>query len=198
MKVILNNKKYKIKTSSNLTVKEYIEMSKFEQINIANYISVVTGLRVLDIAMSSLPLRKTRRLVKYIGKLQTFRQLEKESKKVTMIYFDNETIKKEYISYDTLGTRILYEQKAKELYSSESSENEKMLQLIIYSLAVVLSKNYDASKTNEVYSKLLKCSYLDIFPFAIFFFRKLTNGQNKGRKLLKTLRKAISLIFRSK
>ncbi|RLD69233.1 MAG: hypothetical protein DRI95_00645 [Bacteroidetes bacterium] len=189
MKIRLNNKKFEIPTAENLTVGQYIELSKFDKLNVANYLAVVTGRRVLEIATLKMKDKNLRRLLNYIGNISDFKELQNLGKSAKTFIFDNKVYTKSF-DWQTVGVRLMLEKKAE--------QTNEVLELATYLLAILISKNFDADKIEKNYIKLLEYSYIDILPFAIFFFKKLNRGYSKELPLLQRLRKIIRMRIQMK
>lgn len=173
MKIKINGTNYDIKTSANLTVKEYIELSKLDG-NILDYISVVTGLKFKSIADCFFTDLTLNRLHSYV---QPIRQVENLDRSYLFMYKrTGQIVSEKTFNFDSVGTMFLMQ--------TRSEQTTNNLELMVYLLAIAIQKEYDAEKIENIYNELLEYNYIQIFSFIAFFFRKLYYGSNKNRTSL--------------
>lgn len=189
MNIEINNKKYKIKPASELTVKEYIdffgnisqEPSQMEVI--ICYIAALTGLSFKEITSVSIDDNSLRRISVYIGQIKGPNDLETK-----FSFYYRETAKylyKETLNWRTLGARKLKEDREKLIENPESVKSQ--LELAVYLLAVYVSGNFDAEEIEKIYKNLYKYNAFNVFGFIVFFFKGLSNGKISGINFLRML-----------
>lgn len=188
MKITLNKHKVKLTTADNLSIEQYLQLSEKENITIIDYLNATTDFKVLDIARTGLSNRHLRRLNNYIGSIKTFEELAKIKQK--SIIFEDKLYQRDNLDCLTFGARVMLEARQK--------ETQNPLKLAVYLLAILIEGNFDADKTDVIYNKLLKLSYIDYLPFAVFFFKRLTIGKYKGPRLLSFLPKTIKKILKKR
>jgi len=186
MKIRINNKQTKIKPASELTVKEYIELfdrlnEKSTEIDIfTNYVSIVTGYQVYTILKLNFDTHSFRRLTAYIGEIyapKSFPELK------TFTYLKTgEIFFQKKIEWRTLGIRKLLEAK----------KSDNQLELVVYLLSIIVSKDYDSDTIEEIYSELMDYRATDMYGFAVFFFKKLMSGSKHETNFLRLLLKKVS------
>ena len=178
MNITINDKRYKIRQSNTLTVAEYLALMENSQINIANYLQVVTGEDFKTILKTTANENSVRTLKNYIGEIKTAADFANGSFKEFDIL--GKTYKAKKMDWQAVGTRIMFEQRI--------NKTQNMYALAVYILAVLIEGNFEAEASEEVYQKLLKENYLDVMPSAVFFFAKLNRGYLNDKKLLKVLK----------
>lgn len=174
MNIRINGKKHKVKPASILTAKEYIELSKIESPNITDYLKIVsreTFGSIMNIRANKTTLR---RLHAFVGTVKNSKELINDRKRYFV--FKNKAYNIEKIDCETLGCRLMIENKSK--------QTQNIYELSLYLLSIVVVDNYDSEQADSVYCSLLDLGYLDVLPPALFFFRKLTNGYSFGTRLL--------------
>lgn len=187
MKIKINNKSYKIKPASEMTVKEYIslfdgleeETSSLEML--IKYISITLNIKYNHVADINIDGNTLRRLFAYVGEITSIEDIP-ESKE----FYHKKTGKTIYqksLNWRTIGVRKLLEDRKTDNYSEQ----------IVYLLAIYLSDDYDNEKIEEIYSELQDYNALDVFGFVIFFFKKLQNGKSSGKNYLRRLLKKVSI-----
>ena len=187
MKVKLNGTKYKIKTSSLLTVREHIEFFEREHQDLITYLSIITGLGFAEVQKCKISDRTINQLSAYIQKVYPFEHFWNLKKPQTGIIFHDIFHELDSLDWNTLGVRHALEQK-------QEKENN-ITKLAIYTLAVMLSidNDYDNDVTEMIYNELLDMPYPHVLHCSAFFFRKLQNGRKKDRKSFKWLRKVLRI-----
>jgi len=192
MRIKLNNREHTIKPASLLTVREYIKLSEKASYSLIDYLSVVTGKRFGAIAETKISNRSIKKLYAFIGGVTPFDNFMKQTSIKRSYPFDGKVFNYEDLDYETLGVRMLMEQKA--------SDIDNIIELVVYLLAVLIEKTYDSEKVEKIYNQLLDANYIDTFEYACFFFKKFKNGLSKGSGSLITRLKEliISMLTKSK
>ena len=187
MKVKLNDKKYRIKTSSLLTVREHIEFFEQESQNLITYLSIITGLKFAEIQKCKISDSTINQLSAYIQKVYPFEHFWNLKKPSTGMIFHDTYYDFNFFDWNTLGVRHALEQK-------QEKENN-ITKLAIYTLAVMLSidNDYDNDVTEMIYNELLDMPYPHVLHCSAFFLKKLQRGRKKEWKLFKWLRKVLRI-----
>lgn len=159
--IIISKKKYAIKSISELTTSEFIELTSIKDLDYVSYISWQTG----ETLENSFFAYHSKVIEDGIGVIQDFTKMHKSS-----TYDYNKLI-------DTVGQRHQVERSKK-----------SGLELIVYCLAVSQVRSFDDSKIQQRYDYYMQQNWKKILPSGFFFMRTLRNGQSIGAKLLRMLK----------
>ena len=181
MKIQINEKSYKLKPASELTVKEYIKLfslinEKSGQIQILMaYICSISGINYSEAQKINIDENTIRRAFAYIGQINTPDNIPK----VDYFYIKKtgKRIWKSTLNWRSLGVRKLLEDRT----------YENSLDLAIYLLAIYCDGNYDNENIQEIYNDLQDYRANDVFGFVVFFLQKLSNGKKSEPNYLKKL-----------
>ena len=173
MKVKINKVDYEIKTSANLTCKEFIELSKLNG-NILDYISVVTGLKFKSVANTFFAESTLNRLHSYVQTIKSINNLERSF--LFRYAKTGQIVSEKTFNLYSVGTIFLMQSR------TETTANE--LELMVYLLAIAIQKDYDAEKIDIIYNDLLNYNYIQVYSFILFFFKKLYCGSKKNKQSL--------------
>lgn len=178
MKLKLNKDTYNIKTANLLTCKEYIELSKKENSNVIDYISVTTNKTFKDIADLKFDTFTINRLNAYVQQIKNVYHLDRS---YLFCYYknNNQIVSEKTFNFESIGTVFLMQTRA------EKTTNE--LELMIYLLAIAIDSNYSSENIDNIYNELLDYNYIEVFSFICFFFGKFVNGLYKKNKSLRML-----------
>jgi hypothetical protein len=207
MDIRLNRKKYNIKTSANLTVKEYYELAKLEldknrELNIMDYIAVVTGCKIHSIARKRVKQKSIEKISTYVGSTIPVYDFRRAENHIKTIYFESKQYTSNKIEWRTYGVRTAWEMQLKkyqnkDIYLVFEVEGEKkqvikptiLIEMIVKFTAILLASDsdYDHNIVEENYKELLSCNYIDILGFGSFFFIKSKAGLVSGKSLFKNL-----------
>ena len=187
MKIQINEKSYKLKPASELTVKEYIKLfslinEKSGQIQILMaYICSISGINYSEVQKINIDENTIRRTFAYIGQINTPDNIPK----VDYFYIKKtgKRIWKNTLNWRSLGVRKLLEDRT----------YENSLDLAVYLLAVYCDGNYDNENIQEIYSDLQDYRAIDVFGFVVFFLQKLSNGKKSERNYFKKLLRKASI-----
>ena len=187
MNIKINNKKYNIKSSHDLTVSEYFNLLQQPTgLSVMAYLNVVTGSDFKDINNFNGKGRELSILNTWIGKIKTLEYFKRNAKPQDTFVFENSLIDLKESFEITLGLRSMYE-----AFVSEKRYN---FEAALYLVAIIVnnqinkSKKYDFESTQIVYDKLLNHNYIEVLPSALFFLKKLTAIYNKEMRFLKVLK----------
>jgi len=181
MKIQINEKSYKLKPASELTVKEYIKLfslinEKSGQIQILMaYICSISGINYSEAQKINIDENTIRRAFAYIGEINTPDNIPK----VDYFYIKKtgKRIWKSTLNWRSLGVRKLLEDRT----------YDNSLDLAIYLLAIYCDGNYDNENIQEIYNDLQDYRANDVFGFVVFFLQKLSNGKKSEPNYLKKL-----------
>ena len=181
MKIQINEKSYKLKPASELTVKEYIKLfslinEKSGQIQILMaYICSISGINYSEAQKINIDENTIRRAFAYIGQINTPDNIPK----VDYFYIKTtgKRIWKSTLNWRSLGVRKLLEDRT----------YDNSLDLAIYLLAIYCDGNYDNENIQEIYNDLQDYRANDVFGFVVFFLQKLSNGKKSEPNYFKKL-----------
>lgn len=156
----INKKKYKVKAISELTTREFIELSKIEDLNIIKYIAWQTGsdLEKAFLATTSPTVQKA------IGAIPDITKLKKPN------CFDYKML------IDTVGQR----------HQVESCEYEGY-ELLVFCLAVSQARSNNIDDVEKLYYSYLDLNFTQILPAGFFFFKSYKHGKRNVINGLKML-----------
>ena len=183
MKVAINKTKYQVKTSANLTCREYIEYNKRHDNTILDYLAITTKQEYKSIADTSFDMLTLNRLNSYIQPLKLVEHLERSY--LFRYTKTGQIVSAKTFNFESVGTVFLIQSKAQETKSN--------LELMIYLLAIAIQKNYDAEKIEQIYNELLDYNYIQVYSFIYFFFRNFMSGSKKKVKLSSRLKKMFTI-----
>lgn len=180
----INKEKKQIPTMDELTVKQFIKLSKME-INIVSYLSVTLGVNYKDAFNTKV--KGVEKLLKRLGKLEDYTKLP--ALKTIMIGKDLIALKD--IDISTIGQRHTIEQNAKKLKEEE---------LLCYIMAVgMIDDPMDAPKVMKLKNKLMNQPYKKILPAAFFLANRFLTGRKSVMNYLKMQRQLINMrLYESK
>jgi len=187
MKIQINEKSYKLKPASELTVKEYIKLfslinEKSGQIQILMaYICSISGINYSEAQKINIDDHTIRRAFAFIGQINTPDNIPK----IDYFYIKKtgKRIWKSNLNWRSLGVRKLLEDRT----------YDNSLDLAVYLLAVYCDGNYDNENIQEIYSDLQDYRAIDVFGFVVFFLQKLSNGKKSERNYFKKLLRKASI-----
>jgi len=156
----INDKKYKIKTIDELTAREFIELTSFENLDMIKYIAWQTGLDSKDtfFAVISPTVEKAIGTIPDIRKMKLPKWIEKEN------------------IIETVGQRHQVE-----------GSNLKGYDLLVHTLAVANAKTPDDTEVSELKEKYYEMLFSEVLPAGFFFFKNYKNGKKPGQKILRWL-----------
>jgi hypothetical protein len=166
--IIISGKKYKIKAINDLTTKEFIEMSKIDNLDYVKYIAWQTKREFNDafFAVTSKTVEKA------IGNVPDITKIKRPKG------FDYKN------TIQTVGQRHQVE-----------SSNLTGYELLVFTLAVSQAKSNNIDDVNKLRDEYLKQSFSLILPAGFFFFRTLQTGKNYVGKSLERLAELIKMLF---
>lgn len=151
--ITINNKKYSIKAIWELTTKEFIELSKIENVTVQTYIAWQCSLSEQDIFFASI----SPAIEASIGQVPDITQMQPCKE------FD---LKKEI---ETIGQRHQIEE-----------SNKKDLELLIFTLAVSQARSNNIDDVMNLYNEYLQKEFYKVLPTGFFFFRRFRRGKSFG------------------
>ena len=157
----IDGKKYKIKTIPELTTREFVDLLSIEELDPIKYIVWQTGIKDEDIFFANI----SKSVIQAIGQIPDVAKLPRSDR------FDYSA------TVETLGQRHQVEACGKDGF-----------ELLTYTLAVAMAHSNNIDDVNKLYEAYLDQPFAEILPAGFFFFKILTNGRSKGRKLLNWLR----------
>lgn len=169
--ILIQNKKYKIKTIAELNTSEFIELCKIENLDTIKYIAWQTQLNT-DKAFFSVidPV-----VEKQIGSIPDVTKLRRP----TLPYVDYKK------TIQTVGQRHQIE-----------GANITGYALLVFCLAVSQAQSNNIDDVNQLQAWYLKQKWTDILPAGFFFYQNLQTGKRKEMRLLSWLRELISTKFK--
>lgn len=181
----INKEKVSIPTMNELTVKQYIELSK-KDINIVSYLSVVLGMTYRE--SFNCKTKGIDKLLKRLGKLEDYTKITPEKK----VIVNDELIDILEIEVSTVGQRFMIE---------ESSRNMGNEELLCFILAIGMINDPEADdnpamnfdKITELKDKLMDGPYKKILPNAFFLANRFLIGRNNAMNYLKMSKQLISM-----
>jgi len=184
MKIKLNNDYFELKHADALTIKEYLELSKLESINIINYIATISGKEFAQIADLKFSERDIKIISAYVGSIKSYDYfLSFPSDSFYFGYTGQTFYKNNLQKVETVGTRMLLEQ----------FKSENIIELATYLLAIIITENYDSEQVQQNYERLLNYNYIQVLSYAAFFLQTFKNGSSKGTKFLRWLTKIFGI-----
>jgi hypothetical protein len=175
MRIKINNQQTKLKSSNQLTNKEYLQLvSSDHGINVLSYINAVTDFEFEDIQDLELKGKELNLINTFIGEIPDIKFFFKKGKAQEKFIFENEIYNLKKETTITLGTR--------QAYSDFQKEGKNVYEASLFLLAVIVnnlansSLKYDKDSIQATYEVLLDYNYMDTFPSAVFFLKRLTNG----------------------
>ncbi len=176
MRIKINKTKHKIKSSQQLTCKEYIELiSNKKGVNVLSYLNATMDVNFSDIQNLEFKRHELSLINTFIGEIPDVNFFFKKGKAQQKFVFNNELYDLEKETSVTLGTRQAYSDFTK-------GKNKNAYEAALFLLAVIMnnlantSLKYDNDSVQRTYEELLNKNYLDTFPSAVFFLKRLTNG----------------------
>lgn len=156
----VNNIKYTIKTISELTTAEFIELTKLENLDVPKYVSWQTGVSIESafFAKISPTVEKAIGQVPDITKMSVPKWVDKNN------------------LIDTIGQRHQVETSGLEGY-----------ELLVFTLAVANAKSVNIDDVRKLHVKYLAMPFTEILPAGFFFFKNLRSGKRNVHTLLKWL-----------
>lgn len=167
----INGKKYQIKSISELTTSDFIELSKIEDLTFVKYIAFQTGLS-LEEAFYCVT---SNAIEKGIGIMPD----------VTVLKFCKRFDKKKLI--ETVGQRHQLE-----------TCNKTGLELLVYALAVAQAKSNNSDDVDHLYRLYMQQPFHEVLPSGFFFFKKYRFGRQSVMSFLKELPHLISMLRKRK
>jgi hypothetical protein len=173
MKIKLNNESFELKHAEDLTINEYLLLSKLDSVNIINYISTVLGIGFATIADLKFSERDIKLISAYVGSLKSYDYFNTNSTDSFYFGFTGETFYRAKITkHETIGTRMLLEQ----------FKSDNIVELATYLLAIIITNGYDFETVQRNYERLLSENYIRVLSFAAFFLRNFKSGLHKETK----------------
>lgn len=159
--ITINGKKYQVKSIDELTAKEFIEVSRIEQLDKMKYLEWATGLKFEIIYTTKI----SQQVLDLIGDIQDIETIPVPK------YLMNKHVKSYEIS--TIGQRFQIE-----------TCKHKGFDLLVFIVAVAFVNNPDITKVTDYMKVLYKQNYKDVMAVGNFFFQNLQNGRNTGMNYL--------------
>jgi hypothetical protein len=175
MRIKINGKQTKLKSSQHLTNKEYLQLVSSENgINVLSYINAVTDFDFKDIQNLELKGKELNLINTFIGEIPDIDFFFKKGKAQEKFIFEDNIYNLKKETTITLGTR--------QAYSDFQKEEKNVYEASLFLLAVIVnnlansSLKYDKESIQATYEVLLDYNYMDTFPSAVFFLKKLIRG----------------------
>lgn len=162
----IGDKKYSIKPIIELTTREFIELSKIENLDTVKYIAWQTEIKIEDafFAVTSKVIEKA------IGKIPDITKFPKSK------WCDYSKI------IETVGQRHQVE-----------NSNLEGYELLVFCLAVAQARSNNIDDVKKLQTQYLQESFIEILPAGFFFFKNYKDGKNKERKFLKKFQDLIKI-----
>jgi len=179
MKLKINKTSIEIPTADNLTCRQYLECLEASKSNdpfILRYLSIVTGFNYVDVCNANIDFTTIQRLIAWIGQIKNFDYFLINQN--TQVYIKGNlfvSTRKDF-DFEKVGVSILFQAKA------ERTESREVL--AIYLLAILLTPDFDADKTEAKYEQLLEENYIKILSFSTFFLSKYLKYSKTKKKHL--------------
>lgn len=155
--ITISDKKYKIKTILELTTREFIELTKIEDLSFIKYIAWQTS---SDLEKAFF-VKMSKSVELAIGVVPDVTKMKRPKR------FDySKTIQ-------TVGQRHQVE-----------ASNLTGYELLVFCLAVSQAQSNNIDKVHELRDAYLDQPFAEILPAGFFFFKSLEPGKNFGQKIL--------------
>lgn len=170
IKLKINNVIHDVKFISELNVFEYIQLiQNMIDVNLMTYLSAIIGKDIVNQSISSnYNLKEIENLI--FNHEIDFTKIESPQ---TFKFKDEVILLKEKDLFDRAGDVYMYE-----LY--KESEKYGVVDLCLYTLAILISEKRDANIYDEIYKELLNMNWIDVLPSGFFFINKL----NRHKKIM--------------
>jgi hypothetical protein len=181
IKIKLNGKITEIKQADELTVNEYIELSKKKYHGLIAYLSTV--LKIDEEKLFKSKVKNNFLVQSKIGNVKDFEKLP--PKKKLIISGEKHFINQ--LEVAELGQRFLIE----EVLQAQKMEE---IELMCFVLAVRICNKMDLNKVNEMKTKLMNEPYIKVLPTAFFLLRRLLLGKRKETNFLQKITRSIMML----
>ena len=179
MKVKINSNSYEIPPISELSVAQYMSIvDKTRYTNLISYISALSGVEVDNANVSIKNINVAERELLDVD--IDFTKVEAPN------IFQDKVVKSLY--KENFGSKYVFN-----LYRNEyNADNIGVIELCLYALSVMLSKEEDYADVESIYSSLLQENWLKALPVGFFILKK---SKERKKYLMTSL---IRLIFKFK
>ncbi len=182
-KVRINGEPVSLPFASELTVKDYIEISEREKFTVMDFISMfarMTYTHVLNSNINDYSLRIIIDTIKQIKPFDYYTSLPRQD----FFKFRGKIIDLKTLNNEAVGLRLLVEQNADKLNTAPRTA--------LYVFSCLLSKDFDAGQADEIQAELMLYTADSVFRAAGFFLKRFSDGYNNGGNLWKKYRNILA------
>lgn len=165
--ILINGKKYKIKAVEELNTREFIELSKIENLNVIRYIAWQCMLDEDSVFFAKV----SPAIEASIGTVPDIRFIKPPKR------FD---YKKQI---ETIGQRHQVEQC-----------NKTGFELLVFTLAVAQARSNNIDDVNVLYNQYMTEPFTETLPAGFFFFKRYSRGKRSVQSILKKLPGLIKIL----